>query len=582
MQAVKHKHWAIAPVLPEDIQQELSGYHRLLQQLLYNRGIVTKEGADRYVRQSGPLYDPFLLKDMETAVERLRQALQQRERIIVYGDYDCDGVTATAMLVEFLQRVGANAEGYIPDRFDEGYGLNKDAILQLAAEGCQLLVTVDCGIRSVEEVALAVERGMDVILSDHHLPGEVLPPALAIIDHRQPGDEYPEKELCGAGLAFKMIEAYLQRVPTEGVEAAEWLDLAAVATVADIVPLTGENRALVKAGLEVIRQGKRVGLNALIGAAGLQSGTFKASNIAFGIGPRINAAGRIENAQVALQLLTSHDPHEAATLAQGLDDLNTRRQEETVDVQRVAEEQALESGDPPLIFATSPDFHMGVVGLAASRLTETYYRPAVVVALGEDYARASCRSIPEFHITHALDGCQDLFDVNDGERYGGHAAAAGFTIRNEKLPELRRRLLDAARSQIDSKPLVPTIPVDVSFNFGYLLRNRENIYKLVQLLEPTGTANDPVLFAARDLRVVNAYAVGRDQTHLRLKLSDGFSSEYVIAFRQAYWLENMPERVDILFTLDRNLYNGKVDFQVLVREIRPHQPEITPSQDSVL
>lgn len=573
MQTVKTKKWVIAPPVPEDITAELAGYHRLLQQLLYNRGVVTRQSADLYVKQSGSLYDPFLLKDMELAVERLHRAVEANEKITIYGDYDCDGVTSTALLMEFLRALGANAEGYIPDRFDEGYGLNPEAVAALADNGTHLMITVDCGIRSVEEVKLAVSRGMDVILSDHHLPGEELPPAAAIIDHRQPEDAYPDKNLCGAGLAFKFVEAYLTRYPHPSLQAADWLDLAAVATVADIVPLTGENRAIVRAGLAVIQQGKRLGLKALIGAAGMQVNAVKASNIAFGIGPRINAAGRIESAQAALRLLTSHDPHEASLLAQNLDDLNSRRQAETIDVQRIAEEQALASDESHLIYAESPDFHMGVVGLAAGRLTETYYRPSVVVSLGADYARASCRSIPEFHITHALDECKDLFDPNDGERYGGHAAAAGFTIRSHKLPLLKERLFAAARQSLDSRELLPVIPVDAAFPFTYLCKNRESIYKLVQLLEPTGTENPPVLFAAHNLRVLSAYAVGKDKTHLRIKLGDGYSSETAMAFRQAHWLENMPDMVDILFVFDLNVYNNKTEYQILIRELRPSQAD---------
>lgn len=565
------KRWSIAPPIPEDLQEQLP-YHKLLQQLLYNRGVVDADMAKAYVSSEGSLYDPFLLKDMETAVERLQQALEQEESVTIYGDYDADGVTATAMLLDFLRKLGVNAKSYTPDRFDEGYGLNKDAIREIAEDGTELLITVDCGIRSVAEVALAVELGMDVLMTDHHLPGEVLPPAIAILDHKQDDDTYPEKVLCGAGIAYKLIEAYLSRYPHGDLAARDWLDLVAVATVADIVPLTGENRALIKAGLAVIQEQKRIGLTALIRAAGIDPAMMKASHIAFGVGPRINAAGRIASARRAIDLLLAQDSHTASLLAQQLDDINSRRKDKTAHVQELVEEDTNGDGDEPehdfLIFTASPDFHMGVVGLAAGRLSERYYRPAVAGAIGERLTRASCRSIPEFHITRALDECADLFDESLGERYGGHAAAAGFTISNDKLPELEQRLTELAMEELAGRELIPTIQVDVDFNFTYLIRNKRHIYRLVQLLEPTGTDNPPVLFAARGLRVVNAYTVGKDHSHLKLKLSDGYTSEDAIAFRMGHLKSELPPYVDILFTLDENNWRGQTEYQLQVKDIR--------------
>lgn len=570
------KRWSIAPPIPEDLQEELP-YHKLLQQLLYNRGVVDAEMAKAYVSAEGSLYDPFLLKDMEIAVERLRLALVQEESITIYGDYDADGVTATAMLIDFLSRLGAHVKSYTPDRFDEGYGLNKDAIREIAADGTNLLITVDCGIRSISEVELAVELGMDVVLTDHHLPGDVLPPAIAILDHKQDDDTYPEKVLCGAGIAYKLIEAYLSRYPYGDVEPRDWLDLVAVATVADIVPLTGENRSLIKTGLQVIQEQKRIGLTALIRAAGQDPTTMKASHIAFGVGPRINAAGRIASARNAIDLLLAQDSHTASLLAQQLDDINSRRKDKTAHVQELVEEDTNGEEDEPansfMIFTVSPDFHMGVVGLAAGRLSERYYRPAVAGSQGDRLTRASCRSIPEFHITRALDECADLFDESLGERYGGHAAAAGFTISNDKLPELEQRLTELATEELAGRELVPTVQVDVDFNFTYLIRNKRHIYRLMQLLEPTGTDNPPVLFAARGLRVVNAFTVGKDQSHLRMKLSDGYTSEDAIAFRMGHLKDELPPYIDILFTLDENTWRGQTSFQIQVQDIREAEME---------
>lgn len=563
---ITKKNWAIAPAIPSDIKEELSDFSPLLQQLLYNRGIVSRAEAHTYIESYGSLYDPFLLSQMEEAVDRIHQALERGEQVTVYGDYDCDGITGTVLLYEFLKKIGADAAYYIPDRFEEGYGLNVGAVENLAQNGCKLMLTVDCGIRSIKEIARANDLGMDVILTDHHLPGDELPPAAAVIDHQKPGDPYPDKNLCGAGIAYKLVSAYLQRYPAPNTRADDWLDLVAVATVADIVPLVGENRSLVKAGLDVIHRGQRLGLAALIRAASMEPNQIKSSNIGFGIGPRLNAAGRIDSALNAVELLLSDDPHHAATLAQKLDDLNGERQDMTHHIQELAQEQALENDSPYLIFSTSPEFHMGVAGLAASRLTDTYYRPSIVGYRGEEETRASCRSIPEFHITNALDECADLF-----VRYGGHAAAAGFTVLNDNVAELTRRLSEIAERELGGRELIPTIPVDVPFNFTYLCRNSADVYHQVQLLEPTGTENPPVLFAARNLRVVNSYLIGKDRTHLRLKLSDGFTSESAIAFRQGYWHENMPEYIDILFTLEKNFYRNQLSYQIHVREIRPHQ-----------
>ncbi len=575
MTAIQPKRWVIAPPIPEDLQKELADYHLLMQQLLYNRGVVNADMAEVYVKSYGSLYDPFLLKDMHTAVERLHSALEKEESITIYGDYDADGVCATALMIDFLSQCGAKVKSYTPDRFDEGYGLNNDAVREIADDGTRLLITVDCGIRSVNEIRLAQDLGMDVILTDHHLPGEELPPAVAILAHRQEDDTYPEKVLCGAAIAYKLVEAYLSRYPVNGLQARDWLDLVAVATVADIVPLTGENRALIKAGMEEIHQEKRVGLSALIRAAGQDPTRLKASHIAFGVGPRINAAGRITSARNAIDLLLAKDPHSASLFAQQLDDINNRRQEKTAAIQELAEEDIQiddETADNNrwLIFTVSPEFHMGVVGLAASRLTERYYRPAVAGAVGEHLTRASCRSIPEFHITRALDACADLFDESLGERYGGHAAAAGFTISNDKLPLLQERLTVLAEQELAGKELIAEVPVDAAFNFSYLYRNKKYIYMLAQLLEPTGTDNPPVLFASHNLRVVNAFQVGRDKTHLRVTLSDGFSSDTAIAFRLGHLKDELPTHVDILFTLDENVYRGQTEYQIQVREIRPH------------
>ena len=364
------KRWIISPLIPNSVKQELRDFSPLLRQLLYNRGIETSSEAESFLTyQTNFSANPLLLKDMPEAVRLIHEALQDGSMVAIYGDYDVDGVTASALLYEFFRSLGLTPRVYIPNRFDEGYGLNLDAMQQLAGEGIGLLITVDCGIRSVDEVREARARGMKVIVSDHHLPGSVLPPADAIINPRQPGDPYPYKHLAGVGLAYKIASAYLATYPTAGLDADHWLDLVAAGTVADLADLTGENRALVKRGLDEMRKVNRQGLFSLSQVAGVKLDRVTASNIGFILGPRLNAAGRLDTATAAFELLVSENLFEAAALAQQLDNQNAYRKELTQKIQEAAIAEALASDpDKLIIFAASKEFNEGVVGLAASRV----------------------------------------------------------------------------------------------------------------------------------------------------------------------------------------------------------------------
>jgi len=364
---------------------------------------------------------------MREAVAVIEQALQADEEITIYGDYDTDGVTASSLLFELFSQIRHEPRVYIPNRFDEGYGLNLDAIELLAAEGTQLLITVDCGIRSPQEAHRAKELGMRVIITDHHQPGDQLPQADAVINPHQPADPYPYKELAGVGLAYKLAEAWLQTHPDPEVDLNQWLDLVAIGTVVDVAPLTGENRSLVKRGLALMRQPKRQGLFSLAQVASINPAKFNAGHLGFVIGPRLNAAGRIESALDAFRLLTSRDIFEAGWLAQQLDSLNSSRKEITNKiVESCMLNIAAQDPDMPVLFSSSSEYNAGVVGLAAGRLTEAYYKPAIIGSVEGDLIKASCRSIPEFDINHALDRCNDLL-----VRHGGHPMAAGLTVRTE-------------------------------------------------------------------------------------------------------------------------------------------------------
>ncbi|MCK4900721.1 MAG: single-stranded-DNA-specific exonuclease RecJ, partial [Anaerolineales bacterium] len=537
----------------------LQEYPPILRQILFNRGYATQEIANQYLEaKMPPGTDASNLLGVPEATERIQYAIKTQERIAVYGDYDADGVTATALLVSALSTMGADVIGYIPNRFDEGYGLNNEALDNLRSDGTRLVITVDCGIRSPQETKHAQDIGLDMIISDHHHPDNELPQAVAVINPKQPQDTYPEKELAGVGLAYKLISALMGN----SSDAESYLDLVALGTVADLAPLVGENRALVRKGLEVLRKPHRQGVMALIGVSGLKPNKIKASDIGFVLGPRLNAAGRLESALAALDLLTSSDVYQAAELAQQLDNQNRERQQITSQIQKQAEQLVLiDDPDALLLFAAHPDFNPGVVGLAASRLTELYYRPAIVAYRGEVLTRASCRSIKEFHITQALDQCADLL-----ERHGGHAAAAGFTVKNENLPALINRLKVIANQELSQLDLRPTLTADVEIPLSDL---KPEILDYLEWLQPTGYGNPQAHFVSRNLKVTRSRTVGKDNNHLKFTVTDGRITYDAIAFRQGHWEGLLPSRIDLLYIFETNEYFDRISLQLNVRDIKP-------------
>ena len=560
------KRWIISPLIPNSVKQELRDFSPLLRQLLYNRGIETSSEAESFLTyQTNFSANPLLLKDMPEAVRLIHEALQDGSMVAIYGDYDVDGVTASALLYEFFRSLGLTPRVYIPNRFDEGYGLNLDAMQQLAGEGIGLLITVDCGIRSVDEVREARARGMKVIVSDHHLPGSVLPPADAIINPRQPGDPYPYKHLAGVGLAYKIASAYLATYPTAGLDADHWLDLVAAGTVADLADLTGENRALVKRGLDEMRKVNRQGLFSLSQVAGVKLDRVTASNIGFILGPRLNAAGRLDTATAAFELLVSENLFEAAALAQQLDNQNAYRKELTQKIQEAAIAEALSSDpDKLIIFAASKEFNEGVVGLAASRVVEALYKPAIIGYQDDGFVKASCRSIKEFNITAALDQCSDLLI-----RYGGHSVAAGLTVANENLPALLERLNNLAVASIGNLELVPELWIDYEISLAKVRPEHiPGIMDDVARLEPTGQKNPDVLFCSRNLQVISSRVLGNGQ-HLKMNLRAGDSVYEAIAFRQGQWQTTLPSTIDIAYTFDKTEYQGRTTLQLNVRDLKP-------------
>lgn len=558
------KIWKVADLITPEADSALGAYPGLLRQILFNREHTTAEAAKRYLGALPPEgNDPLRIKDMGRAVDRIEHAIRNQELVAVYGDYDADGVTATALLVQAIQTLGGRARDYIPDRFEEGYGLNIQALHTLKEAGVSLVISVDCGIRSLAEAAEARKLGLDLIITDHHTPGPELPDVFAIINTKQDGDEYPEKQLAGVGTAYKLAAALQARLQPNA-DPRMGLDLVALGTVADMVPLAGENRWLVREGLDQIRRPARQGLMSLMGAAGVKPAGVSSGDIGYMLGPRLNAAGRMENAKAAYDLLTTNDIFKAGQLAQYLDARNKERQALTREMSASAEVLATQA-DPEalLLVAIHPEYSSGVVGLAASRLVERFYRPAIVGQQGDVFTRASCRSIPHFHITHALEQCAELF-----ENFGGHAAAAGFTIRNERVPELLERMNAIAVEQLGALDLRQVIKVDAELPLHQL---KPDVLNQLALLEPTGFGNPQVNLVSRGLTVRSSRTVGSDARHLKLTVTDGRIVYDAIGFGMGEWLERMPSAIDLLYRFETNEFNGRTSLQLNVRDLKPAQ-----------
>jgi single-stranded-DNA-specific exonuclease len=570
------KRWRIAPPVPPHIRDRLGTYSPIMAQILYNRGQDTPDKVHAFLQGGDQaLHNPFQMIGMNKAVARIRHAIKQGELIAVYGDFDADGVTSTALMTQALEALDGRVMPYIPNRVDEGYGVNNAALQYLHDAGVKLVITVDCGIRSIEEVQYGNELGLDMIVTDHHSVGDQLPPALAVIDPKIDAKQrieegktngYPEDMLAGVGVAYKLADALFRATQVQGrsqpkVELESLLDLVALGTVADLAPLDRlENRELVRRGLKVLNKAQRPGIYHLIDVAGLEPGKISATSIGFMLAPRINAAGRLSDAMIAYRLLVEGIPA-VEQLAQDLQALNVQRQDLTKETVELAKAD-LDDGDiPPLIFSASEQFKSGIVGLVAGRLCEEYYRPAVVLEHGAEESRGSCRSVPEFDITAALDRCADLL-----VRHGGHAQAAGFTVRNENIPLLHERLLGFASEALRGEELRPMLEIDAEIALSDVT---ENLAQSLESLEPTGARNDTPLFLTRRLQVVDARRVGQEGKHLRLRLSNGASEIECIAFKQGDWAEHLPSLVDVVYHLEFREWNGRRQPKLVVEDLQP-------------
>ncbi|MCA9887742.1 MAG: single-stranded-DNA-specific exonuclease RecJ [Anaerolineae bacterium] len=567
------KRWKVAPAAPRALLAKFQGISPILAQILYNRGLQTPDDAHHFLYDKEINTDPFAYKDMEKAVARIRQAIKNREKIAVYGDFDADGVTSTTLMMQALKALKGDAIAYIPHRVDEGYGLNSPALYELASQGIKLVITVDCGIRSVQEVADGKAAGLDIVITDHHSVGPEIPEADAVVNPQQE-DCNGDPHLAGVGVAFMVVRALLldgwRRNGGGNFDASkglidQLLDLVAIGTVADIMPLnTALNRSLVRRGLEVLNTAQRPGIQALLEVAGVTPGQATAMSIGFALGPRINAAGRLDSALTAYKVLAASNLTEARKYADELQNLNSKRQTLTRDaqhrIQSYIEDSGLSTGN--LLFAADAAVSPGIVGLVAGRLTEAYYRPAVILDKGDTESHASCRSIPEFHITHALDACAELL-----VRHGGHAQAAGFTILNENIDRLQSRLFEMAEAELAGRELLPELQIDMELSMSQLSMP---LVEELSALEPTGNGNEQPVFLTRNVRVVDSRTVGGDDQHLKLRIvADNEPPIDCIGFRLGHWHEDMPEYLDVAYCLEVNEWHGRRNLQLNLKDVQP-------------
>ena len=565
--SARRKRWVLRDPAPPELARRL-GCSPLLADLLYQRNLREPELVRAFLDadyRSG-MHDPLLMKGMPEASARIAQAIADRELMAVYGDFDTDGVTAVTLLMQSISAMGGTIRPYIPHRTREGYGLNNLAVEQLATDGVRLLITVDCGISNVDEVARATAMGLDVIVTDHHHPPAVLPDALAVVNPKQPGCAYPYKQLVGVGIAYKLVQALVKRGLRLGeLRGRDLLDVVALGTVTDMGPLDGENRVLVKAGLEALNATQRPGLKALIDVAGLVQGKIDSSAIGYMLGPRINAAGRLDDAVRAYDLLLADSLGQARGLADELNRTNRERQELTKRVQEAARNKAEAEGKQlkRIVVIDDAEFPAGVVGLVAGKLVEEWGRPVLLIERGEHESRGSARSVAGFSIIDALTSCKELF-----VRFGGHAAAAGFTIANAQIEVLDARLQELAASALTEEMLTPTLHIDAEVELGSL--NWDLLSDLGRL-EPFGQANQQPVLMSSAVEVADARTRGADQQHLRLLLrKNGGPTIEAIAFRMGHLADALRRhpQIDIAYTLEAREWNGERSLQLNVKDLR--------------
>ncbi len=546
--------------------------------VLWNRGFRTQQSVDHFLHpRLTDLTDPFLMAGMREAVARIRLAVDRKEKVLVYGDYDVDGVSSVVILSKMLEFMGHAPAYHVPDRLKDGYGMQVSVVEQAASEGVQLIISVDTGIRALDAVKAAVASGVDVIITDHHLPEEELPPAVAILNPNRPDCPYPNKNLCGAGVTLKLIQALMESLnwpPDRIVRYSDsFLVMVAIATVADVVPLTGENRIIVKRGLDGLSKTRNPGLRALLETSGVEPGSaMTATDVGFRVSPRINAAGRMDNAREVVEMFLTSDEERARAIATRLDGLNLERQRTGEAIVKAILEECGEEGPGPeragLVFY-SPDWHRGVVGIVANRVVELFHRPAIVLGRDENtgLAQGSGRSIPGFHLLDALNAMEEVFI-----RFGGHRQAVGITLEEARVEELKQRFNDYARQALTDEDLAPERLLDAEATIEEL--NDAAVDEILHLA-PFGLGNRAPLFLIRGVEIRQTPEVfGKDRDHLRVRLFQGGRSLFAKAWRFAARIGELQPgtRVDVALTVEADAFSAKrgyAPWSATIRDIRP-------------
>jgi len=549
--------------------REALGVTESLANLMVQRDIKSRDDAHKFFNPSlDYIHDPFLMKDMNIAVDRLSTAVKRNEKILVYGDYDVDGTTAVALVYSFLKEQYSNVEYYIPDRYKEGYGVSLQGIDFAVQNGCKLIITLDCGIKAVEKIKYAKSKGIDVIVCDHHYPGDEIPAAIAVLDPKQPGCDYPYKELSGCGVGFKLVHAYsrIQGIPFSSI--AHYLDLLAVSIASDIVPITGENRVFAYFGLKQLNDSPRTGLREIIREADV-SRALTIEDVVFRIGPRINAAGRMETGSRAVELLISNDTKMATGISKEINNYNIERR--SVDrvitseaMRMISEDQRAVNAKTTVLF--NPSWKKGVIGIVASRLIETYYRPTVILTESNGFATGSARSVQGYDLYQAIEACSDLL-----ESFGGHMFAAGLTLKKENIKPFIERFEQYVNSTITEDQMMPRVLIDTELSFSEI---NEDFYNIMNQFQPYGPENMTPIFVSRNVfDAGTGRMVGSNGEHLKLDLcheSTGMKIIPAIAFGQANHFENIRKGkpFDICYSVDMNEFRGNRNLQLNIRDIK--------------
>jgi single-stranded-DNA-specific exonuclease len=558
--------WTLKPIPDTKVVsslQESLGVAPIIATLLAQRGINTFEEAKQFFRpQLSDLNDPFLMKDMDLAVNRLHTAISGNEKVLVYGDYDVDGTTAVSLMYLFLKNKCSHVEYYIPDRYEEGYGVSYKGIDYAKSNGFTLIVCLDCGIKAVEKVAYAKDQGIDFIICDHHRPGEKLPSAVAVLDPKRMDCNYPFKELCGCGVGFKLAQAYHQYFNLPFEDLIPLLDLVVVSIAADIVPIIDENRVLAFYGLQQLNSNPRIGLKALMTVANRKE-IFNISDVVFGLAPRINAAGRIEHGNKAVELLVQEDFSQAKVKAEYIDKHNLTRKELDQNITKEALEKIVPNAKTTVVF--SEKWHKGVVGIVASRLIETHYRPTIVLTESHGKLTGSARSVSGFDVYNAIDSCSNLL-----EQFGGHKYAAGLTLKKENLEAFIKQFEQVVSETITSEMLTPKISIDLEMSIADI---NKKTFRIIEQMAPFGPANSRPVFMVKGM-IDNGTGrlIGQEKNHLKLALTDSDNSKTLdgIGFGMSdrFPMVQDKQSFDVCFVMDLNEWNGTTNLQLRIKDLR--------------